>query len=87
LKHAGPSRNNDKQKKRMSPYSRPKRHGGDGCASDSGMAGALNRGVNLDDSGGDQVMLDEGLGLTALPSIATDPTPLTRPRDEACQER
>jgi hypothetical protein len=88
MKHAGPSRNNDKQKKRrMSPYSRSKRHGGDGCASDSGMVEALSRGVNLDDSGGDQGMLDEGLGFTALPSSAADPTPLTGHQDEARQER
>jgi hypothetical protein len=63
----------------MSPYSRLRGHGGDGSGSDFGIVEALNKGVNMDGRGGDQVMLDEGLGLIALPSSAADPTPLTEP--------
>jgi hypothetical protein len=80
MKHAGPSRNNDKQKKRrMSPYSRLRGHGEDGSGSDFGITGALNKGMNMDGCSGDQVMLDEGLGFIALPSSVADPTPLTGP--------
>jgi hypothetical protein len=88
LKIVGPSRNNEKMKRRrMSPYSRPMCHVGDGSYPEVEKANALSNRVAVDGRSGDHVMMDEGLGFLALSSNPADPTPLMGPQEEARQEK
>jgi hypothetical protein len=88
LKSAGPSRNNEKLKRSgVRLYSRPRRHVGDGVKIETEDANGMINFVAADDRSGDQVMVDTGLGIFALPSSPADPTPLTGPQDDARQEQ
>jgi hypothetical protein len=85
LKSAGPSRNNEKLKRRrMSPYSYLRRNVGDGSKSETEEDNALIKFLIDGDRSGDQVMVAEGLG--TLASSPADPTPLTGPQDEVRRE-
>lgn len=89
LKIAGLNKiTNEKIKRRhMSPYARPGRQTSDGSGTDLFVAGTLINNGALGVKKEDHEMLQEDLGVVALPSSQANPNSLMGPLEEAHLER